>query len=283
MRVERFGPGIQAAAYSATLQALMLIARRDPMVLRLYVESLAFESNVRTELESILVTAGFARVPSPRCYEHTLVLPLDKDEESILAGIHASARRHIRSSAKHSVRIAPVADPAYFARLDELSMETYARTGGRYAPVEWGRIAAVAAREPEAVRLVGLYRTDIDGPNSLLAFACACGHGDHAHYSFSGSTRNTDLRIPLLYPLLWDLMLWAKASGARFFDLGGVTAGTHASEDPLGGISDFKRYFTKTLVQVGAEWSYEPRPRRAQAARMVKSAATKLSRIIPRG
>jgi hypothetical protein len=281
--VERFGPGIQAAAYAATLQALISLARRDPRVLRLYIESLAFEPNVRMALESMLEAAGFVRLPAPRCYEHTLVLPLDKDEDSILASFHRTARQNIRNSMRQGVRIAPVVNPAHFPRLDEIAAETFARTGGRYLPVfDWSRIAEVGATEPDASRLVGLYLSGRDDPAGLLAFAWACGHGDHAHYCFSGSTRNTDRRIPLLYPLLWDLIMWAKRSGARFFDFGGVTAGSLGSDDPLGGISDFKRYFTQRAVQVGAEWSYEPRPRRAQAAKMMKSAATRLSTILAR-
>ena len=283
LRVERFGPGIQAAAYAATLQALIALARRDPRVLRVYVESFAFDPNVRTALESVLASAGFVRLASPRCYEQTLVLPLDKDEESILAGFHRTARQNIRNSWKQPLRLAPVVHPAHFDRLDEIAAETFARTGGRYVPVfDWARIAAVGEREPETSRLVGLFHTEKEGPASLLAFAWGCGHGDHVHYSFSGSTRNTDRRIPLLYPLLWDLILWAKRSGARVFDFGGVTAGSMTSGDPLGGISDFKRYFTSTQLQVGAEWSYEPRPGRAHAARMMKSAATKLSRMLVR-
>ncbi|HEX6629036.1 MAG TPA: GNAT family N-acetyltransferase [Gemmatimonadaceae bacterium] len=282
LRVERFGPGIQAAAYTAAVQALMALARRDPRVLRLYIESIAFEPNVRTALESVLETAGFVRLPSPRCYEHTLVLALDKDEDSILASFHRSARQNIRNSVKQGVRVTPIVDPAHFARLDEIAAETYERTGGRYTPVDWARITAVGAADPRASRLVGLYRDDKDGPDSLVAFAWACSHGDHAHYADSGSTRVTDRRIPLLYPLVWDLIVWAKRSGSRFFDFGGVTMGTLDSEDPLGGISDFKRYFTPRVVQVGAEWSYEPRPKRAQAAKMVKSAAAKLSRMIAR-
>jgi hypothetical protein len=283
LRVERFGPGIPPAACAATLQVLLSLARRDQRVLRLYVESLAYEPNARVALESMLETAGFVRIPSPRCYERTLVLPLDVDEESILASFHRTARQNIRNSGKYPVRVAPVVDPGHFARVNEIAAETFARTGGRYVPVyDWAAIAAVGVGEPEASRLVGLYRTDEEGPASLLAFAWACGHGDHAHYSAAGSTRPTDGRIPLLYPLIWDLIIWAKGSGARFFDFGGVTAGTLGSEDPLGGISDFKRYFTKTLVQVGAEWAYEPRPRRVQAARMVKSASTMLSRMLSR-
>jgi hypothetical protein len=282
LRVERFGPGLSAAAHPAALQVLISLAHRDLRVLRLYVESLAFHPNVRMALESMLATAGFAQLPSPRCYEHTLVLALDEDEESILASFHRTARQNIRQTSKYGVHVAPIVDPAHFARLDEIAAETFARTGGRYAPFDWERIAAVSAREPEASRLVGLYRTDEEGPASLLAFAWGCGHGDHSHYSAAGSTRVVDRRIPLHYPLIWDLIVWAKRSGARFFDFGGVSAGTLASDDPLGGISDFKRYFTPRLVQVGAEWAYEPRPRRAQAARIVKSASTMLTRMLVR-
>ena len=283
LRVERFGPGIQAAAYAATLQALIALARRDPRVLRVYVESFAFDPNLRTALESVLASAGFTRLPSPRCYEQTLVLALDKDEESILAGFHRSARQNIRNTSKQPLRLAPIVDPAHFDRLDEIAAETFARTGGRYVPVyDWARIAAVGIREPDTSRLVGVFHTEKEGPASLMAFAWGCGHGDHVHYSFPGSTRNTDRRIPLLYPLLWDLIVWAKRSGARVFDFGGVTAGSLTSGDPLGGISDFKRNFTSTQLQVGAEWSYEPRPGRAHAARMMKSAATKLSRMLTR-
>jgi len=282
LRVERFGPGIPPAAHAAVLKGLISLARRDQRVLRLYIESLAFEVNVRTGLETMLETAGFVRLPSPRSYEHTLVLDLEQDEESMLASFHRTARQNIRNIPRYQVRVAPIVDPEQFARLNEIAAETFARTGGRYTPIDWAPIAAVGMHEPEASRLVGLFRTDREGLASLVAFAWACQHGDHAHYSLAGSTRVADRRIPLLYPLIWDLILWAKRGGARFFDFGGVTAGSLASDDPLGGISDFKRYFTETLVQVGAEWSYEPRPGRAQAARMVKSASTMLSRMLAR-
>ena len=283
LRAERFGPGISPKAHAAALQVLVALARRDQRVLRLYVESLAYEPDMRVALESTIESAGFVGVPSPRCYERTLVLPLDGDEESILASFHRTARQNIRSIVKYPVRVAQIVDPGHFARVNEISEETFARTGGRFLHVyDWAAIAALGAREPDASRLVGLYRTDQEGPAGLLAFAWACGHGDHAHYSAAGSTRPSEGRIPLLYPVIWDLILWAKRSGMRFFDFGGVTGGTLGSEDPLGGISDFKRYFTKTVAQVGAEWAYEPRPSRVKAAQMVKSASSLLSRMLSR-
>ena len=282
LRVERFGPGLPAAAHRAALQVLVSIARRERRVLRLYVESFAVDDAQRASLEAGIAAMGFAQMPAPRCYQHTLLLDLDADEESIFASFHRSGRQNIRTARKHPVRIAPIVDPAQFARLDEIAAETFTRTGGRYQVVDWTRIATISEREPGSSRLVGLFRTDCAGPDALLAFAWACAHGDHAHYSSAGSTRQVDRRIPLLYPLIWDLICWAKRGGARYFDLGGVTPGSSDTDDPLGGISDFKRCFSGRAAQVGGEWSYEPRPMQANAARMVKSASLLLSRVLAR-
>lgn len=278
LRVERFGPGIPSAARNAVLHVLAALARRNSRVLRVYVESFVIDPLERVSLEGKLAALGFARLPSPRSYEQTLLLSLDGEEESILASFHRTARQNIRSIHKYPVTIAPISDASDFARLDELSVQTFARTGGRYDPVDWARLVELNATAPTLSRLVGLYRTDVSGPEALVAFSWACAHGDHAHYSSSGSTRVTDRRIPLLYPLLWDMICWARTNGAKYFDLGGVTPGSQDSDDPLGGISDFKRYFTNQLVDVGGEWAFEPRPMRARAARIVKSASRLLAR-----
>jgi lipid II:glycine glycyltransferase (peptidoglycan interpeptide bridge formation enzyme) len=62
---------------------------------------------------------------------------------------------------------------------------------------------------------------------------------------------------------MWDLIVWAKRTGARLFDFGGITRGTHSDEDPLGGISDFKRYFSRQIVPVREEWVLNHHTRRA--------------------
>ena len=282
LRVERFGHGLPVAAHEAALRVIALLARRNRRVLRLYLETFTINQSERLALEGHLSALGFTRTPSARCYEHTLVLPLEADEEGILASLHRTARANIRSAAKYRVRVAPITDPALFPRLDAIAVETFERTGGRYAPHDWARIVAIGAQAPAASRLVGLFRDDAEGVESLVAFGWGCGHGDHASYSSAGSTRKIDRRIPLVYPVLWDLILWAKRNDARFFDLGGVTDGGLDSGDPLGGISDFKRYFSDRVVHVGSEWSFEPRPMQAQAARMMKSASSILSRVLAR-
>jgi len=279
VRCERFGPGLSAGAQRAALRALVALAREQRRVLRLYVETYSIDPSERAALEAHMQTLGFTRVQQARSYEHTLLVPLEGSVESVFSSLHATARRHIRAADKHPVKLLPVEDPAYFARLDEISRETYARTGGRFDHPDWSGVVALCRREPTASRLVGLFRTDVEGPSSLLAFAWGCGHGDTVQYSRSASTRDTPLKKPLMYPVVWDLICWAKQNGARFFDFGGITVGGHGSGDPLGGISDFKRYFSERAVQVGAEWSLEPRPVQAQAAKMLGSASSLLSRM----
>jgi lipid II:glycine glycyltransferase (peptidoglycan interpeptide bridge formation enzyme) len=113
---------------------------------------------------------------------------------------------------------------------------------------------------PDAARLVGLFRTDREGPEALLGFAWGCWNGESACYFAGGSSRPPDLhRVQIGYPLVWDLIQWAKRSGATWFDFGGVTAGTAASGDPMGGISDFKRSFSNQAADVAEDWVFEPR------------------------
>jgi lipid II:glycine glycyltransferase (peptidoglycan interpeptide bridge formation enzyme) len=106
-----------------------------------------------------------------------------------------------------------------------------------------------------------------------LAFAWGCVHGRVAEYSESGSSRPDDMKVSTSYALMWDLMSWARQSGAQVFDLGGVTEGNVDSDDPLGGISDFKRFFSQREIEVGQQWLLEPHPARAAAARAISSGA----------
>ena len=70
----------------------------------------------------------------------------------------------------------------------------------------------------------------------------------------------------------------SRRQDTAWFDFGGITAGSHGADDKLGGISDFKRYFSKEIVGVGQEWSLEPRPALNSIARGVSAGARWLRR-----
>jgi lipid II:glycine glycyltransferase (peptidoglycan interpeptide bridge formation enzyme) len=148
-----------------------------------------------------------------------------------------------------------VTQDVYAARMNELLQETFSRTGGHVPERDWSARIKLSADHPDISRIIGLFRTDVEGPESLIAYAWGCHSGDHVYYSEAASTRETgDIKVPMAYALMWDLILWSKRTGADWFDMGGVTRGTHEGDDPLGGISDFKRYFSKEIVRVREEW-----------------------------
>lgn len=119
--------------------------------------------------------------------------------------------------------------------------------------------------------------TDAGTAGCLVAFARALRHGTFAVYDTAGSTRLEDRRIPLTYPAIWALLRWARDTGATWFDFGGVTRGTSDSRnDPLGGISEFKRNFGGEEVVIGEDWHLDVAPLRQRLVRSLSRTLTYL-------
>ena len=280
LRAERFGGSMADDVREATLAALVALARRNRRVLRVNVEVFCRDDSRRGHIEETLKRHGMRPATENQRYAKTVAIDLAPDEGSILASFHATARRHIRAVAKHPVAVRPITDVSLAPRLDSLKLETMQRTGGTQARTDWAGPIALSAEHPHLSRIVGMFRTDREGPESLLAFAWGCAHGDHAHYDAAASTRHTDLRVPLAYALVWDLVRWARGTGAGWFDFGGITDGRFGEAgDRLGGISDFKRYFSREVVDVGGEWVLEPSRARAGLARAIGGGASWALRI----
>lgn len=278
LRVEHWGHGLTPGQLGLGIQAIRKLAHQLPRILRAHVEFYSLEGEVAPHLEEQFHTCGFQRVSPVHCYPRTIMIDLNPEEAEIFASFHRTARRHIRAVDKNPVQARCIEDPRWIPRMKALHRETMERTGGQLWEPDWSAILQLSKEHPESSRLVGLFRTDAEGPESLLAFAWGGGHGDHVHYDTAASTRNTDLRMPLAYGLVWDLVCWAKQNGCTRFDFGGVTEGEHGGDDPLGGISDFKRYFSKTVVSVGSEWILEPYPIRARIAKIISTGASWIRR-----
>lgn len=272
LSIQRLGVGaggLDERALSDGLAELVRRAQKNWPVLRITVDAFGLDPDAREQTSRALQTAGFHRVPTTRSYERTLVLDLTPTEDALFAALHKNARSRIRSVARFPVQVSTATSTSLSDRLQTLSDETRGRTGGDSHKLDWHAIIAASAQNPELSRIAILERTDKSGPESVIAFAWGCLHGDVAEYSESGSIRPEDLQVSTSYVLLWDLVLWARRSGARWFDFGGITAGAIDSDDPLGGISEFKRKFAQRELDVGEQWELEPRPTRARIARLV--------------
>jgi hypothetical protein len=281
LRVEAFGPAVSAAARDALVAGVAEFARSEPRVLAVLLEVFATDSAQRESIGRVAQSLGFRPNDDYRRYVDTLAVDLAPDTDSMFANLHARARRGVREAGKKGFRVEPITDPRFAPQMAMLLQETMARTGGNYTQHDWPSIIAFSSAHPSLSRIVGNFRPGDDSIDSLVAFAWGSCHGDRVEYGTAASTRREGT-VSLSYPLAWDLITWAKTNGAAWFDFGGVTSGTQQSDDPLGGISDFKRYFTKNVLRVGEEWILEPRPVLAGLARKAAKLAARGFRLAGR-
>jgi hypothetical protein len=265
--------GLDDESLALGLREVVRYARADKSVLRVTADSFSVESDWLLRTGDALRQNGFRQTAPQRSYARTLLLDLEPTEDELMAGLHRSARRNIRDAAKFPVTLEGAESESLAERLQELDDETRARTGGKPRAMDWASMIRMTTENPGLSRISLLRRTDRNGPDAVLAYAWCCKQGEIAQYSESGSTRADDLKVSTSYVLLWDLICWARRNGARHFDFGGITGGAEDTADPLGGISDFKRRFTPFEFDVGQEWSFEPHPARAAAARVISRGA----------
>lgn len=266
LRAEHAGAALAGPSGAALIDGVRALADRESRVLRLNIEVVLRTPEEHRIVAERMRAAGFHALEHLRQYRDTLVIDLAGSEEALLASFSATTRRDLRGWAERPVEMRPIEDTRYGDRLNVIARETFGRTGGAFVPRPWAERIALCKELPNASRLVGLFRTGREDPDALLAYAWGCAHGDHAHYDDAGSTRVDDIKVSMMYPLMWDLIRWAKQQGCSWFDMGGAVP-ADAEDDPRLGISDFKRRFSKEMLAVGAEWEFEPHPGRARIAR----------------
>jgi len=277
LRVRRLGSAVNPTAVLAGLRALQDTVAGESRILRIHVELFNRDPIARAACGRQLREFGYRLAVEPRSYRETIVIELQGDESTLFESLHRTARRKLRALDRDPLSVRPVVEQACAKRLQELVNETMARTGGTVPRPAWDRLIALGVEHPSRLRILGSFPQGVTDPDSLLAFALMLRHGDHVEYSWSGSTRRTDVRAPLAHGLIWHGMLWAREQGASWFDFGGITSGSAGDgSDPLGGISDFKRSFGKTVVAVGEEWVFEPHALRAAVAGAVNRVAGRI-------
>jgi len=174
-----------------------------------------------------------------------------------------------------SLRSQVISDPVYAERLDELQQQAMTRTGGKPPSLDWQGVIKMSNENPSLSRVAGLFPGDDLAPEKHGSVSLGLQPRRQRGVPSSGSTRRTDVKIPFGYLLAWDMIRWAKEIGVGWFDMGGVTL-AEDNETELEGISRFKRYFSREVAEVGAEWILEPAPMVAKMATAVSSGASRV-------
>ncbi len=275
LRLRRFGETLPGEVCKAVFDGLSELLRRYPKILRVHVQ--IFSRERREEIAGMLANLGYRELKPPTIYRHTLVIDLNPSEEEIFAKISTSGRANIRKTIKNSLKSVAIYDRIYADRLQELQQEALHRTGGHTASDDWSAVLKLSEERPDLSRVFGLFPGEDKSPENMAAFGWVCNHGDHAEYRAAGSTRRADVKIPYGYLVVWDMIRWAKETGAGWFDMGGVTVGD-GDAAALEGISSFKKCFSREIAEVGAEWIMEPAPLRARIADAFSKGAQRFRR-----
>ena len=277
VRAERCGSALSPESIAAAAAGLERFAR-SARVLRLSVELFGRDIAERAMLADALASRGFQRAEEPRHYATTLRVDLTPSESDILMSFSTIVRRHLKKLTKSGFELRTITQQRYVSRLDALAAEAMNRTGGDNPQYEHAAMVELTSSAPHLSRLVGVFRTGCDDPDSLVAYAWSGFHGTHGAYEVGAASRIPGVNVGFSYAVLWDLMQWTKALGGHWFDMGGVSSGGLNSDDPVGGISDFKRYFTKDVATVAEDWVLEPRRSTAAVARLVAAGARWLTK-----
>jgi lipid II:glycine glycyltransferase (peptidoglycan interpeptide bridge formation enzyme) len=195
---------------------------------------------------------GFGGRMNPRYRSH-VPLPADTDPADRL---DSQWRRNLRRATASEVVVEAGAAtdlPAFYG----LYAETAERDGFPPLPVEFfERLwASLAAEDPQRI---GLYLASRHG--KAYAAALRTRVGNVVSYTHGGSASSGRDWRPS-NAMQWHMLADAHASGARVYDLRGISD-TLDPDDPLFGLLRFKLGLGGDAVELAGEWEYALRPAR---------------------
>lgn len=265
--VHAIGDAYASDAGDALLGQITRYAVSTGRMLRVRAEVQCRNEAARASVRRSLATLGYRQIDAEQIPSRTLAIDLTSTEDQLFSSFSSSTRHKIRKAMRNGLQVAPIADPVLGKRMNSILAETFDRTGGSHEDVDWWRVLKVCHERPELSRIVGAFKGDGRTPEDLLAFAWATRQGDRVLYDISASTRQSGVRLPLLYPILWDQIAWARNQRASWFDMNGITSGSQDCEDGLARISSFKKGFGGTELEFGEEWIFEPNRIKSMVAR----------------
>jgi hypothetical protein len=255
------------------LKALRDRANADQRVVRLQIEAFSPEPGGIDRIDAAARSLGFVKEPWPREYARTLLVDLRGGHDAMVGRFHRMVMKNVRRSERAGHLVAPIIEDRYAARMSALLDETMSRTGARAQRVDWLGMIRAARETPASHRIAGLFLGGDPSPDALAAFRwCSCS-GASAEDLLAASTRLTGPSgsVPMMPAIVLDILTWAGAQGASWFDFGGIVEPTDPRYSTLGSITEFKMLFGADVRTVGADFTYESRPTLSRISKRISS------------
>jgi len=264
---ERFGPATDGEEEEFALGTLRELCAELGEIMELRLRPERYDAVELWNFQDRARRAGF-RLADALDVERTWICDLRPTEEELLSAFARKTRRLLQSEDLARVELRPLTHARFIPQCRTALDAAFVRTVGEKAHFDFETAFALAASRPDRAAVLGLFWKD--DPERLLAYVTGFRSGAAAEYSSAGSLDDPELRkLPFNYWLLWNLLLWAKRSGASFLDLRGITDG--GSADPLKGISFFKRRFPGREIEINREMTALLKPKTHAALQSLRA------------
>lgn len=190
-------------------------------------------------LLSSLKALGFTPAAMHLYAEHTSVIDLTPDKDTLLERMRQQTRYEVRRIEKRGVNIGYGVSPADIDTFYELQHSTAERQ--QFIPQSKETLRAYAAAFGKSLRV---YRAEKDG--TLLNLALIIFYGNEADYFEAASTLEAR-KEPGAYGIIWQAMQDAKAAGIKRINLWGIAPDDNPAHR-YQGVTIFKRGFGGTDV-----------------------------------
>jgi lipid II:glycine glycyltransferase (peptidoglycan interpeptide bridge formation enzyme) len=211
------------------------------------------------------VAATGARRVKSRQYEHTLVLRLDVDEETLRRGLNSGHRSGINGAEKRGLRVARTSDPARMPDFVRLLRQMERRNDFfSYEDMYFDAIAQELLGSGDA-SLYFATAGDVDAAAALVF-----DFGPTRYYAF-GATNIEWRKLMPGPPLVWQAIVDACREGRQRFDFWGAAPADAGPDHPWAGITDFKRGFGAEREDYAGTWELTVRPIAARLFRLARS------------
>ena len=208
--------------------------------------------------------ASWGLRPSPQTIQppRSVFIDLASSQDAVLARMNQGTRRKIRQALKAPLAFVQ-ASPAQVADFNALMAQTSRRNAFGVHEAAYYRRAYELLVPQHAVLLMAYHRES----GAALAGVFVAQAGQTAYYLY-GASSDQQRELMASYGVQWQGMLWAKARGARWYDMWGIPdedeatleAQFQARSDGLWGVYGFKRGWGGQVVRSVAAWDrvYNP-------------------------
>jgi hypothetical protein len=247
--VKQFIPNEDGKDLFETFDLLAKLCRKHTKLMDLRLQPYVFGENSLASFQKTASLAGYLP-SSPLGIVNTRFVDLHPSIEQISASLSTKVRTKLKIKKPEDCEVRKITDLNAIPYLEGALNAAFARSMDTQVRFQFEPLLLSAQKHPDQVCALGFFLKA--NPQVPAAFVFGLRHDTVIEYYVAGSISDKQLRVfPFNYILLWELLVWAKSTGAHLLDMGGITS--EAEDDPLAGISNFKRRFPGFEGKVGQE------------------------------